>query len=113
MQLPKELTTVTPLSKNIALIMFTLLPIIAFILGMNYQANLADYKSIAPPEKKACTLEAKICPDGSFVGRTGPNCEFAPCSDNQNTDEEKLSGLISDLKYDCNSDGICSVPIGE
>jgi hypothetical protein len=28
---------------------------------------------------KACTLEAKICPDGSSVGRTGPNCEFAPC----------------------------------
>jgi len=28
---------------------------------------------------KACTMEAKICPDGSSVGRTGPNCEFAPC----------------------------------
>ncbi len=26
-----------------------------------------------------CTQEAKICPDGSSVGRTGPNCEFAPC----------------------------------
>lgn len=27
----------------------------------------------------ACTEEAKICPDGSAVGRTGPNCEFAEC----------------------------------
>ncbi len=27
----------------------------------------------------ACTQEAKICPDGSAVGRTGPNCEFAEC----------------------------------
>lgn len=27
----------------------------------------------------ACTEEAKICPDGSAVGRTGPNCEFAAC----------------------------------
>ena len=27
----------------------------------------------------ACTAEAKICPDGSAVGRVGPNCEFAPC----------------------------------
>lgn len=27
----------------------------------------------------ACTQEAKICPDGSAVGRIGPNCEFAPC----------------------------------
>lgn len=35
-------------------------------------------KSANPP-KKACTMEAKLCPDGSSVGRTGPNCEFAPC----------------------------------
>ncbi len=27
-----------------------------------------------------CTLEVKLCPDGSYVGRTGPNCEFAECS---------------------------------
>jgi len=27
----------------------------------------------------ACTMEAKICPDGSAVGRTGPKCEFAAC----------------------------------
>lgn len=27
----------------------------------------------------ACTQEAKICPDGSAVGRTGPRCEFAQC----------------------------------
>ena len=27
----------------------------------------------------ACTMEAKICPDGSAVGRTGPMCEFAAC----------------------------------
>ena len=27
----------------------------------------------------ACTQEAKLCPDGSYVGRTGPKCEFAAC----------------------------------
>jgi len=27
----------------------------------------------------ACTMEAKLCPDGSSVGRTGPDCAFAPC----------------------------------
>ncbi|MCL5409853.1 MAG: hypothetical protein M1607_03275 [Patescibacteria group bacterium] len=31
---------------------------------------------------EACTQEAKQCPDGSFVGRTGPNCEFSPCPGN-------------------------------
>ncbi|MFA4820090.1 MAG: DUF333 domain-containing protein [Candidatus Aenigmatarchaeota archaeon] len=27
----------------------------------------------------ACTQEAKLCPDGSYVGRTGPNCQFPSC----------------------------------
>jgi len=31
-------------------------------------------------QQRACTLEAQICPDGTAVGRTGPNCEFAPCA---------------------------------
>ena len=31
------------------------------------------------PEPIACTMEVKLCPDGSYVGRTGPKCEFTPC----------------------------------
>lgn len=31
------------------------------------------------PGGRMCTMDAKICPDGTGVGRTGPNCEFAPC----------------------------------
>lgn len=31
------------------------------------------------PDAVFCTMEAKICPDGSAVGRTGPHCEFSPC----------------------------------
>jgi len=27
----------------------------------------------------ACTMEALQCPDGSYVGRTGPDCQFASC----------------------------------
>lgn len=33
----------------------------------------------AGPEQVVCTQEAKLCPDGSYVGRSGPNCEFAAC----------------------------------
>jgi uncharacterized secreted protein with C-terminal beta-propeller domain len=33
-----------------------------------------------PGDGVACTLEVMFCPDGvTAVGRTGPNCEFAPC----------------------------------
>ena len=30
-------------------------------------------------EQIACTMEAKQCPDGSYVGRSGPSCEFTAC----------------------------------
>ena len=43
-----------------------------------------------PPQKGyACTMEAKQCPDGSYVGRTGPKCEFAACP-HENTDTTSL-----------------------
>ena len=32
----------------------------------------------------ACTQEAKLCPDGSYVGRTGPKCDFAACPGGNN-----------------------------
>lgn len=32
-----------------------------------------------PDEPVFCTMDAKLCPDGSYVSRQGPNCEFAPC----------------------------------
>jgi len=31
------------------------------------------------PQHTACTEEAKLCPDGSSVGRVPPSCDFAPC----------------------------------
>lgn len=34
-----------------------------------------------PDQTQACTDEAMLCSDGSAVGRTGPNCEFAACPD--------------------------------
>src|SRR3989344_9303938 len=44
-------------------------------------------ESVRPPAAEGpgeaevifCTQEAKQCPDGSYVGRTGPKCEFAAC----------------------------------
>jgi hypothetical protein len=36
----------------------------------------------APPEPVFCTMDAKQCPDGSYVGRVAPSCAFAPCPGN-------------------------------
>jgi len=48
------------------------------------QSNGVCGMSFAAPDCSSgggvvCTMDAKVCPDGSTVGRTGPNCEFAPC----------------------------------
>jgi hypothetical protein len=45
-----------------------------------YNPEPAEYKN--PNEPVACTMEAKLCPDGSYVSRTGPNCEFESCPTN-------------------------------
>ena len=31
------------------------------------------------PPQGACTMDAMMCPDGSYVGRVPPDCDFAPC----------------------------------
>jgi hypothetical protein len=58
----------------------------------------------------ACTQEAKLCPDGSYVGRTGPNCEFQACTSDfikciNNTDCQNTT-----KRYICHN-GICTNPI--
>lgn len=44
-------------------------------------AGWAAYQvgGVGPGESVFCTADAKLCPDGSAVGRTGPHCEFAAC----------------------------------
>lgn len=46
--------------------------------------------SMEPAEgnQVACTMDARLCPDGSSVGRTGPNCEFAECPITENVPKD-------------------------
>lgn len=52
------------------------------------QAKIDMLKGTTPPaspvlpglEPVFCTQDAKMCPDGSYVSRTAPLCEFAMCS---------------------------------
>lgn len=39
---------------------------------------IAPANAPAPAETEGvvCTMDALMCPDGSYVGRSGPNCEF-------------------------------------
>ena len=40
---------------------------------------LSTFKFTNREEQVVCTLDAKLCPDGSYVSRQAPNCEFAKC----------------------------------
>ncbi|MDP3763729.1 MAG: GerMN domain-containing protein, partial [bacterium] len=53
----------------------------------------------------ACTMEAKLCPDGSYVGRTGPKCEFAACPETRTIN---LYYYNSDLDKDESGNIACS-----
>jgi hypothetical protein len=46
--------------------------------AQNSGAENGDSSAIHP-NPVACTQEAKQCPDGTYVARTGPNCEFSAC----------------------------------
>ncbi|MCK9360821.1 hypothetical protein M0Q28_01160 [Patescibacteria group bacterium] len=47
--------------------------------GPSYVERPMPVEPDGGPGGVVCTMEAKQCPDGSYVGRTGPRCEFAPC----------------------------------
>jgi len=52
-----------------------------------------------------CTQEVKICPDGSAVGRVGPNCEFMQCPIAQNNSAKTASqqNKVAQLNKDPNN----------
>jgi hypothetical protein len=50
-----------------------------FVLALLGYLWTRSFEKEGVPEPAACTMEAKICPDGTAVGRTGPKCEFTPC----------------------------------
>src|SRR3989344_2341872 len=60
------------------------------------------------PPPTACTQEAKLCSDGSAVGRTGPNCEFAPCP---SAGRSCLKDSECAARALCHN-GLCAAPIG-
>lgn len=60
---------------KIALI--TIVALVIAVLGVvAYQLTVFPSKS---SPQTVCTMDAKLCPDGSYVGRIGPDCHFAKC----------------------------------
>ncbi len=63
----------------------------SYFIFNNLSDNGTFNRIINPDDNKSCTLEAKVCPDGSAVGRSGPNCEFAACPTEVDVVEEEVT----------------------
>ncbi len=66
-------------SLRLIVLMFTTL-LFVNVLFLYYFHTVQKW-GIGMNEGQACTMEALVCPDGSGVGRSGPNCSFAACPD--------------------------------
>jgi hypothetical protein len=76
----------------------SLITVLLAIFSMAVGAFLYNYFIHKNNNQVACTMEAKICPDGSSVSRTGPNCEFTTCPD-ITTNWKTYNGNGFELKY--------------
>lgn len=67
-------------SKRLVLTIASFLIVVAvFIAGYCFGKKSYDPDSPVDSGSVACTEEAKLCPDGTSVGRQGSNCEFPEC----------------------------------
>lgn len=64
-------------SKPAAWLLVPYLAWVSFAGFLNYSIWQLNSGSVI--DQVSCTQEAKLCPDGSYVGRTGPKCEFSAC----------------------------------
>lgn len=69
--------------------------------GRESVAAVSVEEPLATPDEKsvACTMEAKFCPDGSSVGRVGPNCEFAECPVGASVDSSTTWEVYKSANY--------------
>lgn len=85
---------IMPLMKELAL--GILLLILVGFGSFLYQNAKNNTSGEGREEPIACTAEARICPNGSAVGRTGPACEFEACPSDA-VQYEEPTGFIDSL----------------
>ncbi len=58
---------------------FSLIFILVIVGGGVYLISKGDKK--VSEDTVLCAMDVQMCPDGSYVSRTGPQCEFEKCGD--------------------------------
>jgi hypothetical protein len=112
-------TTQQPSSKKLLLIVTVVVLVLAAAFGafaMMQKPPVDQWPEQQPtptptatpePTEEAvfCTMDAKICPDGSSVGRVPPSCEFEACPGEESmTNEEATDSADMELDIELNTD---------
>lgn len=82
------------MSKNVIIAIIIILILLVggwLLIGRNEVADIAEEDG----DEIFCTMDAMQCPDGSFVGRVPPNCEFAACPASTGTPTTRGDGPIT------------------
>ena len=77
-----------------------------FVVLLTFTGCRPSSVSLPPQEQVVCTQEARECPDGSFVGRSGPNCEFAACPESATA--RLACGFLDGKQVDCPAGQMCA-----
>lgn len=87
------------------LVVFLVGAMAGFQLGRGGSGDESPTPTPLPTDGVMCPADARECPDGSYVGRVGPRCDFAQCPDTR-----RVSLFYYDLSRDKDSDGnvLCS-----
>jgi len=63
------------------------------------------YEIIPPEDAVVCSMDVMECPDGSFVGRAGPSCDFKDCLGGMLQEEDSVVVCSPEAK----SNQICTM----
>lgn len=74
---------------------FLILIFVILIIGFSFWFLYFKNKNLGV----ACTMDAMACPDGSFVGRIAPKCEFAKCPTSVDSKGDELTLGIGESGY--------------
>ena len=90
----------TSLLRAVGVLMLVALIAVGVEAARTYSTQTSEPIPADDTGEVACTADAKQCPDGSFVGRTGPDCSFAPCPGDSSeqtvcTDEMKQAAFCT------------------
>ena len=90
----------------------TLIALIILVVLAGIFAFFVKNFLILTEKKIVCTQETKLCPDGSYVSRIPPQCDFAPCPEvktiklyyyNPNKDKDETGNIK------CSRDGLAAI----